>query len=186
MQELSISNVVAQNIGMNKIIPCFVFLCAYHNSRHQLDPFAYYGTETNPNDDIILGNAIAQIAQEHFGVVFDDPSDEDLGGWSDYAQKATSAELSSKLKDAALKALIDASIIKNEGPLFVVVIEHPFMMDFFSQPLTYAEHVEFWDMSFMTEEAGWSAAEAEQISTLTPGQSLMVFGDFAHSIIRLR
>lgn len=168
--------------GIHPSAGALVFLCGYHLSRYRQDGERYYGTEQKPTDDIPVGNTIAQFAQHHFGLDFDDVK----SPWGAFAATATAEDLSRALLTTTMEALVNAGAVSAEHKLFVVLFEYPFPDDFFNHPQPDAGQVSFWDESMMTVDAGWDEVQAAQLAQMRCEEALMTFGDFYHSIVRIR
>lgn len=160
-----------------------MFLAAYHAAEHALSE-DYYGTDDSESDDISLGNTMAELAEQEFGVVFDE-ADPELP-WGRFFNNATSDEISKMVLSAGIRTLIDAKWVPNEGPLFVVLVETISLTEFFEEPKSFANQIDIWDAANLSVDAGWTEAESATLSELKPFQCLKMYGDFYHTIIRVR
>lgn len=179
-------------VQVHTLAGTLLFMAAYHVFRSDALE-SYYGTEDLPWHDINLGNSVTEFAERFFDVDFDDGeedyNDDSVTPWSKAIMGATMAEISKLLVNAMLRELTEARVVDATSPLYIVLCETPGHTSFFDDPISNSDddNVQLWSANKnMTTDCGWSDEEASAIAALLPFNALVEYGDFAHTIIRIR
>lgn len=152
-----------------------LFLAAYDNRLLALND-AHYGTEFN----IDLQNTAADYASHALGV--DVTEDEE---WVAYCNKATSSEINQFTIIKLMNAF--SAEIPSCTPLSIVALELPGVQENWKEQIVNAPDMfDFFTPDQLTVDAGWTAQEVDLLSAREVGQMLPEFGDFYHTLIRLR
>lgn len=151
-----------------------LFLSAFHlYLDSQSDDF--YGSET----DVDMGNRAGELTSKALGVNIAEDDD-----WQRKLYKATPSEIDQAFITELLA--VNKDKLPEGEKLFTVGLENPFIMDTWQETEDNVLHIDLWTENNIGIDSGWDKEEADELEALNPGEGLITFGDFAHTIIRIR
>lgn len=164
---------------MNKLLLAMT-LSAIHlvKTKRDLD-----GTYYESEDNIELGNKTYFTICDLVGF------DINEGSWGDYTIKATCEEIIHYNIEQLLARYQDQLNLKtSKGKIYLAVMEElNFNLDDWTRLENDSELiVKFWDENNISTNAGWDENESKEIGQLNVGEALLNYGDFSHSIIRIK
>ena len=152
-----------------------LFLFAYNQYLDKLND-EHWGSELDVNTQ----NVATGLASMYFGYdIAEDPT------WTAYCNKATSSEIAQYTIDNILKQKDDT--LPQGERLFIVALESVnILQNMLQMVVETPESFCFFTEDKLTEDAGWEAHQSLAFTLLKKGDAVSDFGDFYHTIVRLR
>tara|TARA_B100000749_G_C18446550_1_gene474494 strand:+ start:3042 stop:3557 length:516 start_codon:yes stop_codon:yes gene_type:complete len=152
-----------------------LFLFAY-NQYLDNQSNEHWGSEL----DVNIQNVATGLASIYFGYdIAEDPT------WTAYCNKATSSEIAQYTIDNILKKK-GSSIPQGERLLVVALESVNILQNMLQMVVDTPESFCFFTDDNLTEDVGWEAHQSQVLMQLEKGDAVSDFGDFYHTIVRLR
>lgn len=152
-----------------------LFLFAYNQYLDNLND-EHWGSEL----DVNLQNVATGLASMYIGYdIAEDPE------WTAYCNKATTSEIAQYTIDNILAKMTDS--LPRAERLYVVALESVnITQNALQMVVETPDSFCFFTEDNLTEDAGWEPHQSLALKLLKKGEAVSDFGDFYHTIVRLR